>query len=56
VHSWCALIALDEEMDNVEEFDGINSQSKMPPTLWLWNYIPRIRYHCREDELRLIDP
>jgi hypothetical protein len=27
------LITLDEEMDNVEIFDGITNQSKMPPTL-----------------------
>jgi hypothetical protein len=54
------LIALDEEMDNVEKFDGINNQSKMPPTLlptlWLSNYIPRIKYHRRENELQLTDP
>jgi hypothetical protein len=26
------LVALDEEMDNVEKFDGITNQPKIPPT------------------------
>jgi hypothetical protein len=33
MHLWCALIPLDEEMDNVEEFDGIKNQSEMPPNI-----------------------
>jgi hypothetical protein len=28
VHFWCAPIALDKEMDNVEEFNGTNNQLK----------------------------